>query len=93
MCDRAQVQFKWTCPHCGFENRHLATIDPRDISGRCEPIFAYCDVDEGGCDRMVAIKPRAVVQAEVFALERPGEQGKDTDAEGEARTDYADLLN
>jgi len=67
MFDIVEVRFKWTCPHCGFEQFGFATVKTKQ--GQCEPQFAYCDLEEGGCDRMVAIKPRLVVEATVYKLE------------------------
>lgn len=69
MCDQTDIRFRWTCPYCGFENRGFATA--KDTHGTCEPQFAYCDIESGGCDRMVAIKPRLVVEATVYKLEQP----------------------
>ena len=91
MCEKVEIRYEWTCPHCGHRNSGFATV--RDRHGSLSPALTYCDIEDGGCDRMVAVRPRLLVQTEVFALvsadDTRRDVGKDTDEEAEARTDYA----
>lgn len=32
------------------------------------PIAIYCDIDTGGCDKLVVIKPKVTVEVETFRL-------------------------
>lgn len=75
MCDKVEIRYEWTCPHCGHRNRNLATV--RDRYGSLSPALVYCDIEDGGCDRMVAVKPRLSVQTEVYRVVNPTDNQMD----------------
>lgn len=91
MCEKIEVRYEWTCPHCQHRNSGLVAV--RDRYGSLSAALVYCDIEDGGCDRMVAVKPRLLVHTEVYALvsadDTRRDVGKDTDEEAEARTDFA----
>jgi len=66
MCDSIDVRFKWQCPYCGHQNTSVTRlVGP---NGRAEVRLAYCDMDEGGCDNQVALRPLVTIAATVYKL-------------------------
>ena len=59
-----------TCPYCNFINKWNLKIPKRryiDYTGH------YCDIDEGGCDKMFLVQLSLDVTAKSFAIEGHGE--------------------
>ena len=46
----SKYSYEFACPHCGFKNKRTMnnTLTQRNVT--------HCDVDEGGCDEMVAVE-------------------------------------
>lgn len=61
-----ELQFSWICPHCGLKNRGVAKISGR--SGWIDRSVELCDVDEGGCDKYVVVKPTISIAVETWKL-------------------------
>lgn len=94
MCDKVEIRYEWTCPHCGHSNSNLAAV--RDRYGSLSAALVYCDIEDGGCDRMVAVKPRLLVQTEVYRVVNPTENQMDDaiiDTHAEADESMADHLD
>lgn len=89
MCDKVEIRYEWTCPDCGHRNSNLATV--RDRHGSLSAALVYCDIEDGGCDRMVAVKPRLLVQTDVYRVVNPTDnQMDDAILDAQASADDAD---
>jgi hypothetical protein len=67
MNEPTDLRFEWTCPYCGFVNKGYAEL--KDHYGTMETRLVYCEKDEGGCDKQVALQPKARVTVTVFKLQ------------------------
>jgi glutaredoxin len=54
----------WSCPYCGLTNN---TLFPNGVSG--EPVVVYCDIDIGGCEKMVVLTAREQITTCVRKVE------------------------
>lgn len=60
----ATIGVNWTCPYCGTKNRSHHTFDGVNEELR----IVHCDIEEGGCDQELAIRPRLNITAEIHTL-------------------------
>jgi hypothetical protein len=63
-----EVRFRWTCPHCGFEQGGYADVPSQHQDA---DRLVHCDDEEGGCGRLVAIKVAIEVKHKVYMLVDP----------------------
>ena len=57
-----QAKIKIECPYCGHGNSvEINTHTPEVL---------VCDIDCGGCDREFLVKPKVVIECEVYTMER-----------------------
>ena len=52
--------FKFKCPHCGTINTIAISIDDNRDK------IVYCDVDAGGCDQLIIIRPAWQIDCKLF---------------------------
>lgn len=52
------IGYDFKCPYCNMETRmyHELKISAGVVPLYIDPFITHCDVDEGGCDKMVAVK-------------------------------------
>lgn len=60
----SQFRFKWTCPYCKHENS-VVTDDRQKL--------LYCDVEQGGCDKLSVVKMIVTTTTEVLKVQGEGE--------------------
>lgn len=66
MSETINLKYEWQCPHCGHNNAGYAPLT--GSFGQMAMQVDYCDVETGGCDKQVAIQPRAQVSTTVYQL-------------------------
>jgi hypothetical protein len=65
------LRAQYSCPYCGRKNS--AVIDQTSVSGKR---VVYCELDGGGCDRMLVLEYYVCVQTSTKALVEEMEDAK-----------------
>jgi len=71
MSTNQDLRFEWKCPHCGFSQRHVGPLP--SVNGGRESELVYCDSEEGGCDKLVALEWRIQPVYRAMKVEDPDE--------------------
>lgn len=54
----------WACPHCGTINKNYR----QDVAQHGGIELAYCDVEQGGCDRPLAIATHISIETKAHEI-------------------------
>lgn len=64
--DGLLIKTEWKCPYCGLAQ--AVRVEFVSQYGRVRQVM-FCDVDEGGCDRMVVLESTLEVQTRVYTVD------------------------
>lgn len=64
MCRFENDRISAICPHCYYENRIAIKYLLQDIN------VIYCNLDEGGCDRLFGVKVQVQSTVELYTMEK-----------------------
>ncbi|MHA2428654.1 MAG: hypothetical protein ACXADB_11585 [Candidatus Hermodarchaeia archaeon] len=56
---------KFTCPYCETINKHYVDLEPSSYRDR---FVRFCDVEEGGCEKMVVLEVEQFINVKVYEV-------------------------